>query len=108
MLLDIEFATELLADLLEVEEINLTLVVCISCVFDFSDKFGPLLSNLGAELDKQLDGLICVHLLMEIAVVQVIFGGLKALVMLAALESGGFWFVLSEIQAFLRKELTAN
>jgi hypothetical protein len=97
-----------LADLLKVEEVNLALVVCISHLLDFSDEFGPLFSNLSAELDKQLDSFICVHLLMEITVVQVIFRWLKALLMLAALEPCGFWFVLSEVQAFLRKQLAAN
>jgi len=103
LFLDIELSTVLLADLLEIKEVYLTLVIRIGLLFYFSNKLGPFLADLSAELHKQLYVFIGVQLLMKVTIVQIVLSRLEALVVLAALKPSGFGFILSKVKALLWK-----
>lgn len=88
---------------------NLTLIVLVRQFLEPSHENFPFsYANLLSHFPYVLDCLGCVHLLMEVAEIQVILCRLEALLMIANRDVALLRFVLSEVKAFLREHLRAD
>lgn len=104
----LEIVLELLADLNEVIDEDLTFIIWVGCLFETLNKAHPLSTYFLEYFAKYFECLIVVQLLVKHTKVLILRYWLPALVMMAAVDLTLLGLVLSEVKALLRKHLTAD